>query len=942
MRRRPASTTATHSRLRAAAAACLLALGLTASARSEDAPAPAPKGPVIHLTNGGHVPGDLKDSADPKVLRWQGSAFVAPFDFSLGAINSVHYPSPAELPKPAGDYCFELAGGDVLFGRLVGLDDKEAELDVARIGRLHLDRSAIRRIYRWRDSADLIYLGPNGLAGWKETSTPKGWREESGQLVTSQDAATIRGDLGLPPRAVVEFEVSWKTKPDFVLAFGVGDDEKTLARAFRIEVWEGDIVVHRETEREADVASIQALPTGSGPGRAHLLAYIDQELGRVLVVSTTGKQLADLKVTGPAIQAFPGVVMTNKRGDVRLERLRIGLWNGEAPREAQADKSRIHRVDGSIVYGQVARFDAAKGEFVVRDGQGESRVAEAQIAGVFLSQPDESDDKPRAIRAVYQDGARLSGELIKVEKGDLYLKVPGIKEEPRLPLAGLGSLAVLRHDAKPDGKEKEDSKVGMLELDGVRLRGRLVDGVEGAGASCFAWLPLESTTSSPLRPGASGRVVYREPPPPPKPDPQQVQNQAQIRRMQIVAPRPVGIRDRAINATAGNSTSTTSQTDRRAIHLRTGDIIPSEVTRIDETGVTFKSPISDSTFVPNEKVKAVELARELPTTIKINKTKRERLLTLPRLQKDSPPTHMIRSKNGDYLRGRIVGMDAEKLQVELHLEARDVPRDRIARIIWLHADETDPSKAAPKAAGANVATRVQALKTDGVRLTFTPEKMEGSTLSGKSDVLGVCRVRLEEVDQLLLGGNIEQAASQLEYGQWKLHPAEEPKVSQDDDSPTGRTPGTESMLVGKAAPDFELELLGGEKFQLAKSKGKVVVLDFWATWCGPCLQAMPQVDRVTRELKDQGVQLVAVNLQESPRDIKAMMERHKLDMTVALDRDGVVAAKYAANAIPQTVIIDRDGNISRLFIGGGPHFDDQLRDALKAVLAGEKPKDASK
>ena len=95
---------------------------------------------------------------------------------------------------------------------------------------------------------------------------------------------------------------------------------------------------------------------------------------------------------------------------------------------------------------------------------------------------------------------------------------------------------------------------------------------------------------------------------------------------------------------------------------------------------------------------------------------------------------------------------------------------------------------------------------------------------------------------------------------------------------------------------------------------------------------MPQVEQVADEFRDQGVQLVAVNLQEDPKQITAMLERHKLHPTVALDRDGVVAEKYAANAIPQTVIIDRDGNVARLFVGGGPHLGDQLREAIKAVL----------
>ncbi len=286
-------------------------------------------------------------------------------------------------------------------------------------------------------------------------------------------------------------------------------------------------------------------------------------------------------------------------------------------------------------------------------------------------------------------------------------------------------------------------------------------------------------------------------------------------------------------------------------------------------------------------------------------------------------------------------MDDKVLQVEVRLETKDVPRERVSRIIWLHADEIvgppKPADLAPKPAAdpapADQSTRVQAVCTDGTRLTFAAGQFADATLSGKSDVLGDSRVKVGEIDQLLINAAIERETARLAYQQWKLHDAPEPKVVQDEDgnSPSGRTPGTESALVGKPAPDFTLDLLAGKKFHLADAKGKIVVLDFWATWCGPCLQAMPQVERVAEEFKDQGVQLVAVNLEEAPKEITAMLERHKLKMTVALDRDGVVAQKYAANAIPQTVIVDRDGTIARLFIGGGPHFEEQLRAALKAL-----------
>ncbi len=106
---------------------------------------------------------------------------------------------------------------------------------------------------------------------------------------------------------------------------------------------------------------------------------------------------------------------------------------------------------------------------------------------------------------------------------------------------------------------------------------------------------------------------------------------------------------------------------------------------------------------------------------------------------------------------------------------------------------------------------------------------------------------------------------------------------------------------------------------------------------------MPQVEKVAGEFDEKDVLLVAVNLQESPKQIQAMLERNKLEIPrVALDKDGSIAEKYQANAIPQTVIIDRDGNIARLFVGGGPHLGDQLRDAIKATLAGEKPGDKAK
>jgi peroxiredoxin len=95
---------------------------------------------------------------------------------------------------------------------------------------------------------------------------------------------------------------------------------------------------------------------------------------------------------------------------------------------------------------------------------------------------------------------------------------------------------------------------------------------------------------------------------------------------------------------------------------------------------------------------------------------------------------------------------------------------------------------------------------------------------------------------------------------------------------------------------------------------------------------MPQVEQAVHSFPADKVQLVAVNLQEQPRQIEALLNRHQLDVTVVLDVDGVVAEKYQASAIPQTVIVDADGKIVRLYVGGGPDLGNQIKQAVQELL----------
>ena len=141
-------------------------------------------------------------------------------------------------------------------------------------------------------------------------------------------------------------------------------------------------------------------------------------------------------------------------------------------------------------------------------------------------------------------------------------------------------------------------------------------------------------------------------------------------------------------------------------------------------------------------------------------------------------------------------------------------------------------------------------------------------------------------------------------------------------------------LKGKAGPDFALDLLGGGKMQLAQHKGKqVVVLDFWATWCGPCVRALPALAEIAAAYKDKDVVVYAVNQREEAEIVKRFLETKKLALTAAMDAKGEVAKLYQVKGIPQTVIIDKDGNIAALHVGFSPTLKETLTKEIEALLA---------
>jgi peroxiredoxin len=136
----------------------------------------------------------------------------------------------------------------------------------------------------------------------------------------------------------------------------------------------------------------------------------------------------------------------------------------------------------------------------------------------------------------------------------------------------------------------------------------------------------------------------------------------------------------------------------------------------------------------------------------------------------------------------------------------------------------------------------------------------------------------------------------------------------------------------KLAEDFTAQTLGGGTFRLSEHRGKVVMINFWATWCPPCLEEMPALERLHRQHKDTGFTLMAVSVDTDPAKVKPFLTSHKLTFPVGLDPRMDIANAYGVRALPSSFIVGRDGNLAALAIGPR-HWDSNAAHALIEGMA---------
>lgn len=150
------------------------------------------------------------------------------------------------------------------------------------------------------------------------------------------------------------------------------------------------------------------------------------------------------------------------------------------------------------------------------------------------------------------------------------------------------------------------------------------------------------------------------------------------------------------------------------------------------------------------------------------------------------------------------------------------------------------------------------------------------------------------------------------------------------DSFEPRPPSQSGPRIGEPALDFTTTTLAGKPIRLSDYHGQVVLLNFWATWCPPCIAELPDLEALYRDNRDRGLVILAVNMQEDPALVRQFVQEHGLTLPVVMDPDSRITLAYRVRSLPMSWFIDKDGVVRNVALG--QLSPQRMRDAIGPLL----------
>jgi peroxiredoxin len=141
-----------------------------------------------------------------------------------------------------------------------------------------------------------------------------------------------------------------------------------------------------------------------------------------------------------------------------------------------------------------------------------------------------------------------------------------------------------------------------------------------------------------------------------------------------------------------------------------------------------------------------------------------------------------------------------------------------------------------------------------------------------------------------------------------------------------------SLQAGAPAPAFELNSNSGKPVSLADLKGQIVLVNFWASWCGPCRQEMPILEQLNHQYRSKGVALIGVNVEPDSAAATAWLKATPVSFPILYDLDSKVSKLYEVQGMPNTVIIDRKGVVRYIHRGYSPGAENEYLDQIRALI----------
>jgi thiol-disulfide isomerase/thioredoxin len=139
-----------------------------------------------------------------------------------------------------------------------------------------------------------------------------------------------------------------------------------------------------------------------------------------------------------------------------------------------------------------------------------------------------------------------------------------------------------------------------------------------------------------------------------------------------------------------------------------------------------------------------------------------------------------------------------------------------------------------------------------------------------------------------------------------------------------------TVLFAKKAPDFTFKDLDGKKVSLSNFKGKVIIINFWATWCGPCIYEMPALEKLFKKYKKDGFQVIGLTIQSNNNQIPQKISQTGVTYPILLDAEDAIGSYGPFNAIPQSYLINKEGEIVKEFVGvrSFTQFEEEVKKLL--------------